>query len=174
VTFPSQTSANLSNFVGSWVIDPDRTTVEFRTKAMWVLPVKGRANVIAGGGTVGPEGSLTGTLIVDAASIDTKNKKRDDHLRTADFFEVIKYPTITFEATRGRPAGSGMIELEGTLTVHGQTKPLSLSAEVSMSGDSATLTTEIEIDRSFWGISLAPFGAGLKNRVVISAHFNRS
>jgi polyisoprenoid-binding protein YceI len=174
VKSPGQNSIDLSTFAGSWVIDPHRTTVEFRTKAMWVLPVKGRANVIAGGGTVGPDGSLTGTLIVDAASIDTKNKKRDDHLRTADFFEVSKYPTITFEATRGRLEGSGKIELEGTLTVHGQSKPLSLSAEVSMSGDSASVTTEVDIDRSSWGISLTPFGAGLKNRVAINAYFDRS
>jgi polyisoprenoid-binding protein YceI len=174
VTSTSPSSSDLSSFAGSWAIDPHQTTVEFRTKALWVFPVKGKAKVIGGGATVASDGSLTGTLIVDAASIDTKNKKRDDHLRTADFFEVIKYPTIAFEVSRGRAMSSGKMEFEGTLTVHGQTRPLTLSADVNTSGDSAILSTEVDIDRRSWGLSLSPYGAGFKNRVAVRATFRRS
>jgi polyisoprenoid-binding protein YceI len=122
---------------------------------------------------VGSDGGLSGALVIDATSIDTRNKKRDAHLRTADFFEVERFPTITFEGTSGRPAGSGKVELAGTLTVHGQTRPLSVVADVRVAADVATVSTEVAIDRSEWGLSLTPFGAGLVNRVMINARFRR-
>ncbi len=174
MTVPNQNSVGLGDFVGKWVLDPDRTSIVVHTKAMWVFPTKGTAKAIEGVGTVRPDGGLTGTLVIDAASIDTKNKKRDAHLRTADFFEVEKFPTITFEATSGRLAGSGKLELAGTLTVHGQTRPLAVMADLSVAADVATVSTEVAIDRSEWGLSLTPFGAGLKNRVIISAYFRRA
>lgn len=166
-------SVGLQDFAGRWVLDPDRTSIAFHTKAMWVFPTKGTAKAIEGVGTVGPDGGLSGTLVVDAASIDTKNKKRDAHLRTADFFDVETFPAITFEVTSGRLAGSGKLDLTGALTVHGQTRPLSVVADLSVAADAVTISTEVAIDRSEWGLSLTPFGAGLKNRVVISALFRR-
>ena len=107
MTSPNQSSVDLRDFAGQWVLDPDQTSIVFHTKAMWVFPAKGTAKAIEGVGTVAPDGSLSGTLVIDAASIDTRNKKRDAHLRTADFFEVERFPTITFEVTSGRLAGSG-------------------------------------------------------------------
>jgi polyisoprenoid-binding protein YceI len=169
-----ESSLDVRDFAGKWVLDPDRTSIAFHTKAMWVLPVKGRARAIEGVGTVDPDGGLSGTLVVDAASLDTKNKKRDAHLRTADFFEVEKFPAITFEVTNGRLTGSGKLDLTGTLTVHGQTRPLSVTADLGVTGDAVTISTEVAIDRSEWGVSLTPFGAGLKNRVVIDALFRRA
>jgi polyisoprenoid-binding protein YceI len=141
---------------------------------MWVFPAKGTARAIEGVGTMGTDGGLSGSLVVDAASIDTKNKKRDAHLRTADFFEVEKFPTINFEATSGRLAGSGRLELAGTLTVHGQTRPLSVLADFSVAADMVTLSAEVVIDRSEWGLSLTPYGAGLKNKIVINAYFRKA
>jgi polyisoprenoid-binding protein YceI len=85
------------------------------------------------------------------ASIDTKNKKRDAHLRTADFFEVEAFPTITYEATSGRLVKPGTIDLDGTLTVHGESRPLSVSVNVSISADSVTVTSEVDIDRVHGG-----------------------
>jgi polyisoprenoid-binding protein YceI len=164
----------LGDFVGKWVLDPDRTSIVFHTKAMWVFPAKGTAKAIEGVGAVGTDGGLRGTLVIDAASIDTKNKKRDAHLRTADFFEVEKFPTITFEATSGRLAGSDKLELAGTLTVHGQTRPLGITAHLSFAADTVTVSTEIAIDRSEWGLDLTPFGAGLKNRIMISVDFRKA
>jgi len=164
----------LHDFVGKWVLDPDRTSIVFHTKAMWVLPTKGTAKAIEGVANVSTDGGLSGTLVIDAASIDTKNKKRDAHLRTADFFEVETFPTITFEATGGRLTDSGKLELAGTLTVHGQTRPLAVVADLSVAADTVTVSAEVPIDRSEWGLSLRPFGAGLKNRIMISAYFRRA
>jgi polyisoprenoid-binding protein YceI len=173
MTSPGQTSSDLSAYAGTWVLDVDQTSIVFHTKAMYVIPVKGTAKASNGQGTVTVDGQLSGTLVVDAASINTKNRKRDEHLRSADFFEVEKYPGIVFTATDGRLAGGGKIDFTGTLEVHGQTRPLTLSGDVNVTGDSAVVLTEAHIDRSDWGISKTPFGARVKNRVVITARFNR-
>ena len=81
-------------FTGAWVLAPEKTTVRFRTKSMWILPVKGTAGALRGNTDAGSDGAVNGTLGIDAASFDTQNKKRDVHLRSEDFFEVAKSPTI--------------------------------------------------------------------------------
>lgn len=171
----TNTTADLNRFTGTWVLNPGHTTVTFRTKGMWVVTVKGTAKAIDGAAEITPDGAVTGTLVIDAASLDTKNEKRDKHLRSADFLEAAKYPLIVFSATGGQPAGSGLVEVSGELTVRGQTQPLTFQAEVSRSGDSATVSTEVEIDRSQWGMSWgAKMGVGLKSRVEIRARFDRA
>ncbi len=65
-------------------------------------------------------------LSIDAASIDTAVQKRDDHLRSADFFEVEKYPKITFTSKSIEPAGKDRYKLSGDLSIHGQTKPVTM------------------------------------------------
>jgi polyisoprenoid-binding protein YceI len=67
---------DLSAFAGLWVLDADQTSIVVHTKALWVVPVKATAKAIEGRGTLTDEGDLSGTLVVDAASIDTKNRKR--------------------------------------------------------------------------------------------------
>jgi polyisoprenoid-binding protein YceI len=173
MTSPNETTADLSAYVGSWTLDPSQTSIEFHTKAVWVANVKGTFKAIEGGGTVGPDGSVTGSIVVDAASVDTKKKKRDDHLRTADFFEVSSFPTITFALTGAHPKEGGKVDLTGTLTVRGTTRPVALLAEVSLSDGSATVSAEADIDRSEWGITWAKMGAGVKNHVVINARLTK-
>ena len=173
MTSPSQSSFDLGQYAGSWELDLEGTSIEFHTKALWVFPAKGTFRPREGTGTVAPDGGITGTLVVDAASVDTRNKRRDAHLRTADFFDVEKFPTITFEVTGGRPAGPGTVALDGTLTVHGETRPLAVSAVVDVAGDSVTLAAEADVDRSDWGLSSTPFGAGLANKVVVRARFRK-
>ena len=65
------------------------------------------------------------------------------------------------------------MDLDGTLTVHGDARRLAVSANLSVAPDSVTVSAELDIDRSAWGLTLTPFGAGLKNRVVISAQFRK-
>jgi polyisoprenoid-binding protein YceI len=173
MTAPSPSSFEVGDYAGSWELDPDQTTITFHTKALWVFPAKGTFRALEGVGTVAADGVVRGTLVVDAASVDTGNKRRDDHLRTADFFEVASFPTITFEATGGRPAGPRTIDLDGSLTVHGESRPLAVSASVDAAADSVTLSAEVDVDRSTWGLTLTPFGAGLKNRLVISARYRK-
>src|SRR6266404_4886254 len=81
---------------GSWTMDSSRSAVGLRSKSVWGLaPVKGTFREVAGNGTVSPEGQVSGIITVAAASIDTKNKKRDTHLRSAEFFDSDTHPHIT-------------------------------------------------------------------------------
>jgi polyisoprenoid-binding protein YceI len=171
---PTDMTNDLTIFTGTWALNSKRTSVTFRTKAMWVVPVKGTVKALGGDAEVTPDGAVTGTLVIDAASFDTKNAKRDDHLRSEHFFEVAKYPTIVFTATGGHSVGAGLVEITGTLTVHGQTQPMTFRAEVSGSGNSATVSTVVDIDRGMWGMSWIKMGARLKNHVAIVAHFDRT
>jgi len=173
MTSPDPNPPDLSDFTGTWKLDPAATSVEFHTKAVWVLPVKGTFQAKEGEGTVTHDGDITGTLVLDAASVDTKIKKRDTHLRTADFFDVETFPTITYEVTGGRPTGPGAVELDGTLTVHGTPAPLTVAATVAADGDSVTISATAEVDRSAWGLTLTPMGAGLHNRILIDARYTR-
>jgi polyisoprenoid-binding protein YceI len=174
MTSPNEAVADLSAFAGSWSLDPGHTSVVFLTRAMWVLNVRGAFKAIEGSATVGADGSVSGSIVLDASSVDTKKKKRDDHLRTADFFEVDAHPTITFSLTDAHPKGAGTVELTGTLTIRGTSRPITLIAEVSATDGSATVSSEFDIDRSEWGLKWAKMGAGLQNHVVINARFTKN
>jgi polyisoprenoid-binding protein YceI len=167
---------SLSDAAGTWQLDQGATTVQIRTKAMWGLAkVKGTLKATEGTGTVSEDGAVTGRLVVDAASVDTKIKKRDDHLRGADFFEVEKFPSFTYEVTSVTPLDDGRFRVAGTLTVKDQTRPLELVASATQtSPDEAVLTTEAVIDRRDWGISWTKMGAGVQIAVWVAAHFNRA
>lgn len=166
----------LAGAAGNWTLDPARTTVEFNTKAMWGLAkVKGTMTALEGSGTVGEDGSVTGTFVVDTASIATKNKKRDEHLRSADFFEVVKYPTLTYSVTGVTPTDDGKLKVSGSLAVHGRTRPVESVATV-VKGDPGrvTLSVEAAVDRSEWGMTWAKMGAKVDNTVVVKADFVRA
>jgi polyisoprenoid-binding protein YceI len=174
MTSPHESVTDLSPFAGSWTLDPSHTAIVFLTKAVWVLNVRGAFQAIEGSGTVGADGSVSGSIVIDAASVDTKKKKRDDHLRTADFFEVTAHPTITFSLTEAHPKGAGKVELAGTLTIRGTTRPVTLLADVSSTDGSVTISAELDIDRGEWGLTWAKLGAALQNHVVIDARFTKN
>ena len=120
-------------------------------------------------------GALTGTLLLDAASVDTGNKKRDAHLRGTDFFDVGTFPTITFDATRATATGAGAVSIEGTLTINGQTRPITVAGRGEAAPDGAvTVDAEADIDRREWGVSWAKMGAKVDNHVVVRARFTKA
>jgi polyisoprenoid-binding protein YceI len=171
----SPAASGHADYAGTWNLDVGRTSIEFHTKAMWILNVKGTARALSGTATVGPDGSVQGNLVIDATSIDTKNKKRDAHLQTADFFETSKYPTIDFVATAGRLLDSGRAEVSGLLTIHGESRPVVVAGSLEHDETSATLRGVIDdLDRKDWGLLWAKMGAGTKNRIVIQARFTRA
>jgi polyisoprenoid-binding protein YceI len=168
-------SNDLSRLAGHWKLDPDNTSVTFRTKAMWVLPIKGTAKALSGDAQLNPDAEAAkGTLVIDAASFNTENKKRDDDLHSENFLDVAEYPTIIFTANGGRQASARRVEISGMLAIHGKTRPLTLQAELAESGSSVTLTTQVQIDRRLWGVTKgSKMGAGLI-QVEIHAHFDRT
>ncbi len=171
---PESAPQAISDLTGSWALDPNRTTVQFKTKAMWILTVNGTLRVTEGSGTVDVNGRVTGRLVVDANSIDTKNKRRDEHLRTADFFEVQNYPSVVFDVTGAGLGAQGQSTIQGNLSIRGVSRPVEFQAALRTEGDGAiTLEAQTEIDRSEWGLRWAKMGAGLHNRVTIKATFVR-
>ena len=169
----TETTKDLTQFAGTWALDPERSSVTFRSKAMWVVPVKGTFKAFEGTAKITADGAVTGRLVIDAASVSTRITKRDNHLRSDDFLEVVEYPTIVFEVSGGRPIRADLMELSGVLTIHGQTQPLTLRVSITGTGSSATVSTDVDIDRSLWGLTWTNMGTRLKNRVAIRAHFDR-
>jgi polyisoprenoid-binding protein YceI len=143
---------------------------------MWgMVPVKGVFGEVSGSGTVTAAGEVTGTLTVATGSIDTKLKKRDDHLRSADFFNTANYPDITFSVETISPAGDG-VTVAGSLTVRGTTRPVSFGATVSVSGDDGevTLDAEVPVNRVDYGVTFNQLGMmGTRNTITIHAVFTR-
>jgi polyisoprenoid-binding protein YceI len=161
---------------GSWALDAARSQVRLATKSMWgMVPVKGVFGEVSGTGTVTGAGEVTGTLTVAAGSIDTKIKKRDDHLRSADFFDAANYPDITFSLEAISPAADG-VTVAGGLTVHGTTRPVSFGATVSVSGDhgEVTLDAEVPFNRADYGLTFNQLGMmATKGAITIHAVFTR-
>jgi len=87
---------------GRWLLDPQASRAEFRVRHFWnTITVRGWFERLEGEGTVGPDGTVTGQLVIDPASLTTKNKQRDRHLRSADFFDVQQHPRVIVTVSRG-------------------------------------------------------------------------
>jgi polyisoprenoid-binding protein YceI len=160
---------------GSWILDASRSDVRLKSKSMWGLaPVKGVFRQVSGSGTVSPSGDVTGTITVDAGSLDTKNKKRDDHLRSADFFDAANHPAITFTVDNVSPSGTG-VTVAGRLSVRDRTRPVSFEAQVSrFDGDEVWLDGELFVNRADFGLTWNQMGmASMSNTITIHAVFTR-
>lgn len=120
-------AATLPVPTGTWKVDPVHSSVEFQVKHLGIATVKGQFKEFEGTLEVGPEGAVAyGT--VKTASVDTREPQRDEHLRSADFFEVEKYPEVGFRSTAIRTTGKDEFEIEGDLSIHGVTRPVTLKA----------------------------------------------
>jgi polyisoprenoid-binding protein YceI len=108
----------------TWTIDSAHSSAQFSVRHMMVSNVRGEFTATKG--TVRWDGKDLSTAVVeatiDAASIDTREPKRDAHLRSPDFFDVEKFPTLTFKSTKVEPAGAGKLRMAGDLTMHGVTR----------------------------------------------------
>lgn len=164
----------LDRMIGAWRLDPKATSVEFHTTAMWgIAKVVGTITAIHGSGSVDNDGQVSGELVLDAASIDTKIKRRDKHLRGRDFFDVEKFPEFTFAASEATPLPDGTVGIKGSLRIRDQSHPVELVAALTTSSaERITLSGEVTIDRRQWGVSAATMGAGVAN-VVVTAGFVR-
>jgi polyisoprenoid-binding protein YceI len=160
---------------GSWVLDGARSTVGLRSKSMWgMVPVKGAFGQVTGTGTIAADGEVTGTITIAAASVDTRNKKRDVHLRSADFFDSDKYTEIVFTLTGITPSGTG-VTISGRLTVRDQTRPVSFDAAVSAADASeVTLDAAVPFNRADFGLTWNQLGmSSMHSTLAIHAVFSR-
>jgi polyisoprenoid-binding protein YceI len=156
----------------TWQIDPAHSNVSFSVRHMMVSNVRGEFTKVSG--TVdGDEKTPTQAVInatIDATSINTREAKRDDHLKSADFLDVAKYPTLTFKSKRIEPSGTGQFKVTGDLTLHGVTREVVLDvSDVTppikdpMGKTRAGAHATTKIDRKDFGInwSKAMDGGGL-------------
>jgi polyisoprenoid-binding protein YceI len=141
-----------------WVVDPARSTVEFRVKNFWGLTtVVGHFSRFGGAYTVGPDGRAV-ELIVDAASLDTGNERRNKHLRSSDFFDIETHPRVRFTASDVTHAGNETLRVRGELEAAGGKVPLSFEAPVrELDGELEAEATTL-IDQRLFGMTFSPLG----------------
>ena len=115
----------------TWQIDPDHSSFQFKVRHLTVSNVKGDFGKARGTVTMDDKDitQLKVELIIDAASVNTSHAKRDEHLRSPDFFDVAKYPTLTFVSKKVIKAGMNKLKVIGNLTIHGTTKDITVDVE---------------------------------------------
>lgn len=143
---------------GTWQVDPAHSSVEFHVKHMMIATVKGRFTAFEGTLEAGEKGAqASGT--VQVASIDTHEPKRDEHLRSPDFFDVAAYPEIRFQSSRIEPGQGESFRIVGDLTIKGINRAVELAATVQGAGrdpwgnERIALEARGEIDRKDFGLT---------------------
>ncbi|RKH67279.1 YceI family protein [Corallococcus aberystwythensis] len=118
-------------FASAWEIDSSHSSAQFAVKHMMVSNVRGAFSNVKGNVNLDDKDITKSTIeaTIDAKTINTNEPKRDEHLKSADFFEVEKFPTITFKSTKVAKAGKDKLNVTGDLTMHGVTKPVVLAVE---------------------------------------------
>jgi polyisoprenoid-binding protein YceI len=143
----------------AWQIDPAHTEVQFAVRHMGLATVRGTFSGVKG--TLELEGGHPAAVDVsiDVATVHTREPRRDEHLRSADFFDAEKHPAITFRSRRTEPVGPGRARLVGDLTMHGVTREVVLDVETTQPVDDpfgmrrVGLSATGAIDRKDFGLT---------------------
>ena len=144
-----------------WEIDSSHSGIHFSVRHLVIAKVRGQftrwsGTVLANEGDFA-RGSVD--VAIDASSIDTGVVARDEHLRSADFFDVATYPEITFKTTGVKPNASGTLQLAGDLTIKGATRKVSFTVEVNgqakdpWGNERAAFTAKTSLDRRDFGLT---------------------
>ena len=167
----SSTATGIPGYVaGTWNIDPVHSEVGFSVRHMMVSKVRGRFTTFSGQFVTGEDPLHSSvTAEIDLASIITGNEQRDAHIRSADFFEVETYPTMTYRSTGVRLDGDDYV-LDGELTLKGVTKSVPLTLELNgfgpdnYGGTRAGFTATGELNRKDFNVN---FEAPMQNGGVV-------
>lgn len=151
----------LASGEGDWVLDPAQSRIEFAVGMLGGLStVHGVFTDISGRGHLHQDHTVTGELSVEVDSLETGNRRRDTHLRTATFFDAANHPVITMElasATKVAPAG---LICRGTAEAAGRRVPIGFEASVQeITADSLTMRAEVDLDRTRFGMTWNPLHA---------------
>ncbi len=161
----------------AWEIDTVHSQTAFSVRHMMVSTVRGRFNMVQGHLHIDEQHPELSTVdaTVDAATVDTHNEQRDAHLRSADFFDVATYPTISFKSTKVEHVGGQDYRVTGDFTMHGVTKSVTFEAEYHgqsnmMGVQRAGLTAKAKINRKEFGLG---WGAAVEaGQVAVSEMVN--
>jgi polyisoprenoid-binding protein YceI len=162
----------------TWKLDPAHSSVDFSIKHFGISNVKGGFDKLDGSVAGDPKApaSLVPEITIQATSVNTNSEKRDEHLRTADFFDVAKFPTIAFKSEKTE-VREGKLFLEGTLTLHGVSKKVEIPYEANGPVVDPYKNTRIGLEGSFtlkrsdYGMTSFPGVVGDDVMVDISAEF---
>lgn len=124
-------SLPLSAFASTWTLDPDHTAAQFKVRHLMISNVKGVFEKISGTLNLDDKDVTKSKVdvVIDIASVNTNIKKRDDHLRSADFFDAAKFPSMTFTSNKVEKNGTDKLKVTGNLTIKGVTRPVVLNVE---------------------------------------------
>jgi len=173
MTTSSETTTTVPGYVaGTWTIDPIHSEVGFAVRHMMVSKVRGKFKTFSGELVTG-ENPLDSSVTaeIDLASIETGAEQRDDHIRSADFFEVETYPTMTYRSTGVRADGDDYV-VDGELSLKGVTKQVPLTLELNgfgpdpYGGTRAGFTATTEINRRDFNVN---FSAPMQNGGMVVA-----
>ncbi|TRW89143.1 YceI family protein [Mycolicibacterium sp. 018/SC-01/001] len=164
-------TTDLTRLSGVWRLDPNATTLSWRTRLLFIPMAKGTVRAKAGHAEVSGAGTAGGMFVVDPASIESRIGKRDAHLQSADYFDAEKYPAITFTSREVRPVSPGEVQITGELEVHGRTSPLTVTGHVTARDGRATLTATARIGNDV--LHLNGMGA-FTTDVTVEAHYTLS
>lgn len=122
-------TTDLATLTGNYTLDPSHTRIGFVARHAMVTKVRGAFNEFEGCAYIDGDSpaNSTANVTIKAASIDTRNAQRDEHLRGNDFLAMDEYPEITFVSTGVRPTGEKIFDLTGDLTIKGVTRPVTVS-----------------------------------------------
>lgn len=164
--------------VGTWQIDPNHSSAQFSVRHLGVSTVRGAFTKVSGSAKHDPSDPSHDSLeaIIEAGSVDTRVDMRDQDLRSPNFLDVEKYPTITFHSKQTKTAGSGKLQMVGDLTIHGVTKEIVLDVD----GPSAAIkdpwgnqrigaSASTKINRKDFGVNGAPGVVGDEISITIDA-----
>ena len=122
--------ASASAQTQTWYLDPPHSSAQFAVRHMGISTIRGTFNTVNGVVVDSPDlGKASVNVTIDASSVDTRVEMRDKDLRSDHFFDVAKYPTITFQSKKVQSAGAGKLKVTGDLTIHGVTKETVLDVD---------------------------------------------
>jgi polyisoprenoid-binding protein YceI len=166
----------------TWEIDPNHTASQFSIRHLGISTVRGLFEKTSGTVTYDPADPSKTTIDVsiDAATVNTRVERRDNDLRSPNFFDVAKYPTITFKSKHTEAAGSGKLKITGDLTIHGVTKEVVLDVESPtepikdpMGGFRIGTSATTSINRKDFGVNGAPMMAGEQVQITLDVELKR-
>jgi len=141
---------------GTWRLDPSRSSVEFRAPNLWgLLTVKGRFDRYEG--TLNASDRPAVALVLETDSLNTKNKRRDEHLRSKDFFDAANHPRVRFEAADVDLDGD-KLKARGLLHAAGGNVPLDVDAVVTAAGEELEIEATALVDHRQLGMTWSPMG----------------
>lgn len=145
---------------GTYAVDVSHSHVGFRVRHLMVSKTRGRFAAFEAAVTIAEQPLESSVAVtVDLASVDTRDPGRDEHLRSADFFDVANHPTMTYRSTAVREVGDGRFAVDGELTVRGITQPLTLDVAFGgtvtdpWGGERVAFTATAEVERDVFGLT---------------------